>query len=129
MINPAPAEGARRVRRQPQVDAVNVVDVGARRQQLHHGADMDDAEADGALRPARALAAVPDQPVVRERREAGGHRGQPPALLLLLLFRSSGRRCVVVVVAPPREPPVQREEAESGGRRRRDGAEEEEVVG
>lgn len=127
MINPAPAEGARRVGRQPQVDAVDVVDVGARRQQLHRGADMDDAEADGALRPARALAAVPDQPVVRERREAGGHRGQPPALLLLL-FRSSGRRRVVVV-APPRKPPVQREEAESSGRRRRDGAEEEEVVG
>jgi len=74
--NPAPAEWARGARRQPQVDAVAVVNMAARGQQLHHGAHLDDAEADRALGPARALAAVPHQPVVHERGETRGGGAQ-----------------------------------------------------
>ncbi|KAG0514612.1 hypothetical protein BDA96_10G207800 [Sorghum bicolor] len=83
--NPAPAERARGARRQrqPQVDAVAVVDMAARREQLHHGAHLDDAEADRALRlrPARALAAVPHQPVVHERGERRGGGAQRQELI------------------------------------------------
>lgn len=88
--NPAAAERARGARRQPQVDAVAVVDMAAGGQQLHHGADLDDAEADRALGLACALAAVLDQPVVHERREAsrGGAQRRQQLLLLRVVITS-----------------------------------------
>lgn len=128
ITDPAPAERARRVRGQPQVDALDVVHVGARRQQLRHVPDPDGAEADRALRRARvALAAVPDEPVVHERgKKARGHRSHRERQVLLRVPVQSLRAGVVSPAA--QEVLVQREEAEGGGDRRRDGVEEEEAV-
>lgn len=117
------------MRGQPEVDALDVVHVGARRQQLRHGADPDGAEADRALRRASAvaLAAVPDEPVVHERWEkARRHRRhrERPALLRVPV---QGLRAGVVPPAA-REVLVQREEAERGGDGRGGGVEEEEAV-
>lgn len=81
--DPAAAERARRARREPQVDAVAVVNMAARGQKLDHGADLDDAEADRALGQARALAAVPHQPVVHERGDGRGNGAQRQQLLWL----------------------------------------------
>ena len=108
-------------------------------QQLHHGADLDGAEADRALGRAGALAAVPDQPVVHESGEPRRRGAQRQELILRAIASSRRRgrraRCQgdepVVrggLGSPVREMPVQRDEGEGGGRRRRDGAEEEEAV-
>lgn len=118
------------MRGKPQVDALDVVHVGARRQQLCHGAHPDGAEADRALRRACtvALAAVPDEPVVHERwekaRRRRSHRERPALLRVPVQSLHAG-----VVSPAAREVPVQREEAEGGGDGRRDGVEEEEAVG
>ena len=104
-----------------------MVDVGARRQQLRHGADLDGAEADRALCRAApaALAAVPDEPVVHERgkKQARSHHRERLVLLLRVSGAGAGASSAVV-----REVLVQREEAEGRGDRRHDGVEEEEAV-
>lgn len=63
IADPEPAKRACRMRSKPEID------VGACRQQLHHVADLDHAEADRALCRGLhiILAAVPDEAVVHER--------------------------------------------------------------
>lgn len=53
------AERARRVRRQPHVDALHVVQVLAQGQPPHHLAGLHRAEAHGALRPVAAVSPAP----------------------------------------------------------------------
>jgi hypothetical protein len=68
----APAQRARGVQAQPQVDAADVEQVAARRQQPDGLPVAHDGEADGALRP-------PGAPPVREHRERGERGRLQPA--------------------------------------------------
>jgi hypothetical protein len=66
-----PADRARGVRRQPQVDALHVVQVLAHGQPPHHLAGLHRAEAHRALRPVAAVAPAPRRLGVGVLRELG----------------------------------------------------------